>query len=75
MGFLTEEAMPISTMLNSYTISARLKEARGKSWAFYTIEKDHKLVRATHVPITRSDSKPLQTALAFGVMYADEELD
>jgi hypothetical protein len=67
--------MSISTVFKGYTISARAIERTGKTWAFYAIEKDSKLVRIAHVPLPQGAVDVAQTALAHGVIYADEELE
>lgn len=67
--------MPIQTMFKGYAVSARVVQAKGRTWAFYIIEKDNKPVRIAHVPLPRGTVQAAQTALAHGLIYADEQLE
>jgi hypothetical protein len=61
--------MSVCTMVKGHTISARVIQAKGRPWAFYTLEKDKQPACMVCVPLPQRALKATQTALAYGLIW------
>jgi hypothetical protein len=61
--------MPVCTMIKGHTISARVIQAKGRTWAFYTLEKDKEPACVVCVPLPQRAQRATQTALAYGLIW------
>jgi hypothetical protein len=61
--------MAVSTMIKGHTISARFIQAKGRTWAFYTLEKDKAPACVVCVPLPQRALRATQTALAYGLIW------